>query len=165
MSRIAREYPDQPELWTAPAPPWPDDDEGTRGNDPEGPTTVPPSTLSGPYWDDRPMSPAPALNGEEEVERARIRRQAQTIVANWRVNFDADDDFPLVNMIDAALLAARRPATEAEGAIERVKALAEELDEDSANADPTSFVAKGWRDAARRIRATLTPAADGGDPP
>jgi hypothetical protein len=55
------------------------------------------------------------------------------------------------------------PATEAEGAIERVRALADELDEDSANADPTSFVAKGWRDAARRIRVTLAAAADGGD--
>src|SRR5688572_27389049 len=63
------------------------------------------------------------------------------------------------NRRDAAVaieaLAARRPATEAEEAVERVRALAEELDEDSANADPTSFVAKGWRDAARRIRAAL----------
>lgn len=34
------------------------------------------------------------------------RDRAERIVANWRVNFDHDDDRPLVNMIEAALLEA-----------------------------------------------------------
>jgi hypothetical protein len=33
-----------------------------------------------------------------------LRKRANRIVANWRVNFDSDDDRPLVNMIDAALI-------------------------------------------------------------
>src|SRR5688500_16296474 len=85
-------------------PPWPDDDEGTRGNDPEGPTTVPPSTLSGPYWDDRPMSPAPALNGEGEIRLRvieRLGRYWEDDVPGWAVD----------EILEA--LAARRPATEA----------------------------------------------------
>jgi hypothetical protein len=113
------------------------------------------------------MSPAPALNGEEEVERVARAIYGEDIGSlrpiGWLdANAVVQDDY---RRLARAALAARRPATEAEEAVERVKALAEELDEDSANADPTSFVAKGWRDAARRIRATLTPAADGGDPP
>jgi hypothetical protein len=114
------------------------------------------------------MSPAPALNGEEEVERvARAIYVEMDSPCSFRGCGFENHAERYLRLARAAIgaLAARRPATEAEEAVERVKALAEELDEDSANADPTSFVAKGWRDAARRIRATLTPAADGGDPP
>lgn len=37
------------------------------------------------------------------------RRQARQIVANWRLHFDADQDEPLINMIDAALRRALDP--------------------------------------------------------
>jgi hypothetical protein len=106
------------------------------------------------------MSPAPALNGEEEVERVA---RAEERVAEWLFDkfFSDMADLPegwlerkaaeLVALPEVRALAARRPATEAEQAIERVRALA-----DKAANTGTLHVWSGAEIAAR-IRAALAP--------
>jgi hypothetical protein len=96
------------------------------------------------------MSPAPALNGEEEMEAEQL---ARLLVAQF-------PDYAKWDWLDVAkvVLAARRPATEAEAAVRRVRDIARayRLGYRDGEAD------RPYRD---EYRAALAPAADGGDPP
>jgi hypothetical protein len=111
------------------------------------------------------MSLAPALNGEDEVEAvARAIYAAMDSPCSFRgCGFENHAERYL--RLAHAALSARRPATEAEGAIERVRALAEELDTKATDATLSMTVAAVLEHTALRIRTALAPAVDGGDPP
>jgi hypothetical protein len=115
------------------------------------------------------MSPAPALNGEEEVEAvARAIYAAMDSPCSFR-GCGFEDHAERYLRLARAALAARRPATEAEEAVERVRALANELEADAQrqvdqyarDSDaPPALVGRSWVNACRQFRAALAPAAD-----
>jgi hypothetical protein len=82
-----------------------------------------PEVCGGPSGRHQPITrPAPDTTTGDALREARSR--AERIVANWRVNFDADDDAPLINMIEAnlaQLLADAADGREAAAKVQRVE--------------------------------------------